>query len=144
MQPQCTMRLLTTELRENVPVISNVTSRKPCRCLAFGAFTSNGPRDNLVYISSVDEDKFNCIGSRIDVRPRGSHVLELPPTHARTTHSPCTPHPRRSTKASIGILAPTYCPMRAVLISVTKPNHAVSSKQILTEQQYMASSFGKC
>jgi hypothetical protein len=117
---------LTNQPRENVPVITDVTSRKPCRCLAFGATTSNGRRGCLGHVFVKDGDKSNCIRSILpDIRPRGSHVLELPPTHARTTHSPCTPHPRRSTKASIGILAPTHRPMGAFLISVTKPKHVV-------------------
>ena len=141
---RCTMRLLTNT-GKTCRVITNVTSRKPCRCLAFGVLASNRPRDYRVLIECLLTClRYSQLNLFINRYPRGSHVLELPPTHARTTHSPCTPHPRRSTKASIGILAPNHCPMRVILILVTKPKHMVRSKHILAEPTYiLVSNFGE-
>jgi hypothetical protein len=51
-------------------VITNVTSRKPCRCLAFGVLAINGPRDCRVL------DVFSHVGNNIN------WICSLIDTHA--------------------------------------------------------------
>jgi hypothetical protein len=122
---RCTMRLLTPGKRAGLSRTSPAANLVVAWPSVYWRLMDRGLSSAGCLLTCWKQHQLNLFINRY---PRGSHVLELPPTHARTTHSPCTPHPRRSTKASIGILAPAHCPMRAILISVTKPKHLVSSK----------------